>query len=71
MSYRRSDELQRHDQLKAAAISFAVVMPALGIAGILNALKIGNLEPYVTSIFVVGVLLFAIVSITLSKRTSS
>ena len=71
ISYHRSDELQRHDQLKAAAISFAVVMPALSTAGILNALKLGNLESYVSSILVGGLLLFVVVSIILSKRTSS
>ncbi len=55
-AFRRADEYQRKIQLESMAVSFAVVLVALQVAGSLDAAGIGDLRQYFQLIVVGGTL---------------
>ena len=66
--YRRSDELQKLVHLKAAAISFVVVMFMAFAMYVIDALEYAQLNDAAGTIFVVGILLHMFLLPGLAKR---
>jgi len=61
-AFRRADEYQRKIQLESMAVAFAVVLIALEVASLLDAVGIGQLRQYVQIIFIGGVATWLIVA---------
>jgi len=61
-SFRRADEYQRTIQLESMAVAFGAVMVALQIAGLLDAVGIGELRQYFQLIVVGGIALWLLVT---------
>ncbi len=69
LSYRRADERQQLIQLKAAAITFLVVLLGLFTAEMLHALKQINLNPVIQVLFIGSIVLWTMLQKFIESRT--
>jgi len=61
-AFRRADEYQRKIQLESMAVAFAAVLVGLQVAGLLDAVGIGDLRQQVQIVFIGGVVTWLVVA---------
>lgn len=66
----RCDERERADELSAMAIGFAVVMPALGAVGVLQAAGIGDVRQQLQLTTGLGIAAWIVASLLRKRRAS-
>ncbi len=66
----RCDERERADELSAMAIGFAVVMPALGAVGVLQAAEIGDVRQQLQLTTGLGIAAWIVASLLRKRRAA-